>query len=179
MRIESATLTITPTAALRWHRDVEDNSVAIATFETPAGQLAIESDVVSRPVHRSGPLPGPGRTLRERLPRSRAVGAQLGLDTCVGRGLSARRGLEVVRSLHRRDGRRTAHPRGRGAPAGVRPAGCRHFPRQAGSQPQCQCLGIGAIAGLEAADACRVPSRRSATVWKTTLRQRTIKADTP
>jgi transglutaminase-like putative cysteine protease len=46
VRIESATLTITPAAVLRWYRDVEDNSVAIATFETPASQLAIESDVV-------------------------------------------------------------------------------------------------------------------------------------
>jgi transglutaminase-like putative cysteine protease len=46
VRIESATLTITPTATLRWHRDVEDNSVAIATFDTPASQLLIESDVV-------------------------------------------------------------------------------------------------------------------------------------
>jgi transglutaminase-like putative cysteine protease len=46
LRIESATLVITPTATLRWHRDVEDNSVAIATFETAATQLAIESDVV-------------------------------------------------------------------------------------------------------------------------------------
>jgi transglutaminase-like putative cysteine protease len=46
VRIESATLTITPTATLRWHRDVEDNSVAIATFETPASQLVIESDVI-------------------------------------------------------------------------------------------------------------------------------------
>jgi transglutaminase-like putative cysteine protease len=46
VRIESATLTITPTAMLRWHRDVEDNSVAIATFDTPASQLQIESDVV-------------------------------------------------------------------------------------------------------------------------------------
>jgi transglutaminase-like putative cysteine protease len=46
VRIESSTLTITPTATLRWHRDVEDNSVAIATFDTPASQLLIESDVV-------------------------------------------------------------------------------------------------------------------------------------
>jgi transglutaminase-like putative cysteine protease len=46
VRIESATLAITPTATLRWHRDVEDNSVAIATFDVPASQLAIESDVV-------------------------------------------------------------------------------------------------------------------------------------
>lgn len=46
VRIESATLTTTPTAVLRWHRDVEDNSVAIATFDTAASQLLIESDVV-------------------------------------------------------------------------------------------------------------------------------------
>lgn len=46
IRIESATLTITPKAALRWHRDVEDNSVAIATFGVLSSQLAIESDVV-------------------------------------------------------------------------------------------------------------------------------------
>lgn len=46
LRIESSTLTIEPPAALRWHRDVEDNSVAIATFETPAARLAIESDLV-------------------------------------------------------------------------------------------------------------------------------------
>jgi transglutaminase-like putative cysteine protease len=46
VRIESATLTITPAAVLRWHRDVEDNSVAIATFDAPASQLVIESDVI-------------------------------------------------------------------------------------------------------------------------------------
>lgn len=46
VRIESAALTTTPTAVLRWHRDVEDNSVAIATFDAPASQLLIESDVV-------------------------------------------------------------------------------------------------------------------------------------
>lgn len=46
VRIESATLDITPAATLRWHRDVEDNSVAIATFETPASQLVIESEVI-------------------------------------------------------------------------------------------------------------------------------------
>lgn len=46
LRIESSTLKITPPAALRWHRDVEDNSVAIATFDSPASQLAIESEVI-------------------------------------------------------------------------------------------------------------------------------------
>lgn len=46
LHIESATLDITPLATLRWHRDVEDNSVAVATFGSPARQLAIESEVV-------------------------------------------------------------------------------------------------------------------------------------
>ena len=46
VRIKSSLLKITPTATLRWHRDVEDNSVAVASFHTPANQLAIESEVV-------------------------------------------------------------------------------------------------------------------------------------
>ena len=45
LRIESSSLKITPKANLRWHRDAEDNSVAIATFTTPAKQLVIESEV--------------------------------------------------------------------------------------------------------------------------------------
>ena len=46
LHIESAKLEITPPATLRWHRDAEDNSVAIATFDTPASQLVIESEVI-------------------------------------------------------------------------------------------------------------------------------------
>jgi transglutaminase-like putative cysteine protease len=46
LHIESAALEVTPPATLRWHRDVEDNSVAIATFDTPASQLLIESEVI-------------------------------------------------------------------------------------------------------------------------------------
>lgn len=46
LRVESATLETTPTASLRWYRDVEDNSVAIATFDAPTRQLSIESTVV-------------------------------------------------------------------------------------------------------------------------------------
>ena len=46
LRIESSTLEITPPATLRWHHDVEDNSVATATFDVPANQLLIESDVI-------------------------------------------------------------------------------------------------------------------------------------
>ena len=46
LRIESSTLTMTPPATLRWHRDVEGNSVATATFNLPGNQLAVESEVV-------------------------------------------------------------------------------------------------------------------------------------
>lgn len=46
LHIESALLRLTPPAILRWHRDVEDNSVATATFAMPARQLLIESEVV-------------------------------------------------------------------------------------------------------------------------------------
>lgn len=46
LRIESSLLKITPTATLRWHRDVEDNSVAVASFNTPTNQLVIESEVI-------------------------------------------------------------------------------------------------------------------------------------
>jgi transglutaminase-like putative cysteine protease len=46
LRIESSTLTLTPPATLRWHRDVEDNCVAIASFDSPANQLVIESEVI-------------------------------------------------------------------------------------------------------------------------------------
>ena len=46
LRIESLTLETTPPATLRWHRDVEDNSMAIATFASPANQLLINSEVV-------------------------------------------------------------------------------------------------------------------------------------
>ena len=46
LRIETSSLKITPAAKLRWQRDVEDNSVAIATFDAPTKQLVIESEVV-------------------------------------------------------------------------------------------------------------------------------------
>jgi len=46
LHIESSTLEITPQATLRWHRDVEDNSVAIATFSSPTDTLSIESEVI-------------------------------------------------------------------------------------------------------------------------------------
>lgn len=46
LRIESFILNINPVANLLWHRDVEGNSVALASFDTPASQLVIESDVI-------------------------------------------------------------------------------------------------------------------------------------
>lgn len=46
LRIESSRITIQPEASLRWHRDVEDNSVAIASFAAPADLLLIESSLI-------------------------------------------------------------------------------------------------------------------------------------
>lgn len=46
LHIESSTLEITPTATLRWHRDVEGNSVAMATFDSPCNQLLIKSEII-------------------------------------------------------------------------------------------------------------------------------------
>ena len=55
LHIESLTLEIAPAATLRWHRDVEDNSVAIATFTSPTDQLSIESEVIIQQ-HNQAPL---------------------------------------------------------------------------------------------------------------------------
>jgi transglutaminase-like putative cysteine protease len=53
LRIESAALDISPAATLRWHNDVEDNSVAIASFVTPTRQLAIESEIIIQQFNES------------------------------------------------------------------------------------------------------------------------------
>jgi transglutaminase-like putative cysteine protease len=45
VRIVSSKLEITPTAVLKWHRDVFDNSVAVATFSDPTDKLTIASEV--------------------------------------------------------------------------------------------------------------------------------------
>src|SRR5690242_1357583 len=45
VRIESSKLDISPTAVVKWHRDVFDNSVAVATFSEPADRLTIASEV--------------------------------------------------------------------------------------------------------------------------------------
>jgi transglutaminase-like putative cysteine protease len=46
LRIESSSLDISPPATLRWHRDVEGNSVATATFTSLAQRLSIKSKVI-------------------------------------------------------------------------------------------------------------------------------------
>ncbi|MBN4059759.1 MAG: cysteine protease [SAR86 cluster bacterium] len=46
LRIESSILNISPEAALRWHRDVEGNSVATATFNDNAQALNINSEII-------------------------------------------------------------------------------------------------------------------------------------
>jgi transglutaminase-like putative cysteine protease len=46
LHIESSSLEIAPAAILRWHSDVEDNSVAIATFNSLTDKLSIESEVI-------------------------------------------------------------------------------------------------------------------------------------
>ncbi len=53
LRIESSSLKITPTATLLWHRDVENNSVAIASFDKPTSQLLIESEVIIQQFNES------------------------------------------------------------------------------------------------------------------------------
>lgn len=53
LHIESVALEITPPATLRWHRDAEDNSVAIAAFNQPASQLLIESAVIIQQLNQA------------------------------------------------------------------------------------------------------------------------------
>jgi transglutaminase-like putative cysteine protease len=53
LRIEASWLRITPTATLRWHRDAENNSVAIASFSQPTNSLMIESEVLIQQYHQS------------------------------------------------------------------------------------------------------------------------------
>jgi len=46
VRIESSKLDISPTAQVKWHRDVFDNSVAVASFSDPTDRLTIASEVL-------------------------------------------------------------------------------------------------------------------------------------
>lgn len=53
LRIESFALKVTPDAQIYWHRDVEDNSVAIANFTQPTQQLTVESEVIIQQYNES------------------------------------------------------------------------------------------------------------------------------
>ncbi|CAA0093990.1 putative protein [Zhongshania aliphaticivorans] len=53
LRIESSTLNITPSAKIRWHRDVEGNSVATATFDRPTQQLVFDSELIIQQYNES------------------------------------------------------------------------------------------------------------------------------
>lgn len=53
LRIESFTLKSRPESKVLWHRDVEGNSVATATFEQSTRQLYIESEVVIQQYNES------------------------------------------------------------------------------------------------------------------------------
>jgi transglutaminase-like putative cysteine protease len=46
LRIESSTLSVTPDAVIAWQSDIENNSIATATFSGAVSQLAIESETV-------------------------------------------------------------------------------------------------------------------------------------
>jgi len=46
LRIESFTLKCTPETKILWHRDIENNSVAVANFNHITQQLLIESEVI-------------------------------------------------------------------------------------------------------------------------------------
>jgi transglutaminase-like putative cysteine protease len=53
LRVESASLRTTPESSVRWSRDVEDNSVAVVSFELPTSQLVIESHVIVQQYNQS------------------------------------------------------------------------------------------------------------------------------
>jgi transglutaminase-like putative cysteine protease len=46
IHLESSSLSITPRSAVKWHRDIYGNSVAMVTFQEPATQLCVISEVV-------------------------------------------------------------------------------------------------------------------------------------
>ena len=53
LRIENFVLNITPKAKVLWHRDVEDNSVGIASFTESTQQLLIESESIIQQYNES------------------------------------------------------------------------------------------------------------------------------
>jgi transglutaminase-like putative cysteine protease len=46
IHVESSSLTISPKHSVRWQRDIYGNSVAVVSFQEPATQLSVVSDVV-------------------------------------------------------------------------------------------------------------------------------------
>lgn len=54
-RVESFSVNLDPSIKLRWHRDAEDNSVAVADFVITTQALSIESDVIIQQ-HNEHPL---------------------------------------------------------------------------------------------------------------------------
>jgi transglutaminase-like putative cysteine protease len=54
LHIEFSRLDVSPAAQIHWHRDVYDNSVAVATFESQAAQLEIVSECI---VHQFNETP--------------------------------------------------------------------------------------------------------------------------
>ena len=46
VRIRTSLLRISPASQLRWHRDVNDNSVAVVTFKEPGDKLIFSSEVI-------------------------------------------------------------------------------------------------------------------------------------
>ncbi|BCE02162.1 transglutaminase family protein [Marinicellulosiphila megalodicopiae] len=53
LRIQSFELNIEPKATVRWHKDVQNNSVGIATFHTQTQQLLIESQSIVQQYNQS------------------------------------------------------------------------------------------------------------------------------
>jgi transglutaminase-like putative cysteine protease len=45
LKIETASVEVTPTATVRWVRDIYDNSIAILTFDAPSERLSISCDI--------------------------------------------------------------------------------------------------------------------------------------
>jgi transglutaminase-like putative cysteine protease len=57
LRLMKTGLAISPAASLRWSHDVYGNSIAWATFETPADMLEIDSELVIRRYQPTAPKP--------------------------------------------------------------------------------------------------------------------------
>ena len=57
--LHSMNLSTTPPSTIRWHRDLLDNSIALAAFEEPAAELRIFSEftISVPPAPKDGPLP--------------------------------------------------------------------------------------------------------------------------